>query len=242
MISSALKGLSPLIPPLAAVAMTLFASAACAQSAPASTASAESLFGRSTRPGETLAQYLDARRSEFRSFDVDGDDAITDADLTLQRQIHEAGARAMALSSLLQFDLDGDGVITRTEIETSVTGSLIAILISQDSSEASAAMRQKLQASIDQAMAPDTNGDGRIDSAEMLVYGEKRAIRYSGNPLLWVAPTLDENNDGRVTVVEYLNAAEAAFRKVDSDGDGALSKEEIDAFRKAQVQTPGVAK
>ena len=242
MISSTLKNLSPLIRPLAAVAMTLFADGACAQSAPAPAASAESLFGRSTRPGETLVQYLDARRAEFRGFDVDGDGAITDADLKLQRQIHEAGARATALNSLLQFDFDGDGVITRAEVETFIAGSLPMTLISQNGGEASAAVRQQLQASIDQAMAPDTNGDGRIDAAEMLAYGGKRAIRYTGNPLLWVALALDENRDGRVTLDEYLTAAEAAFHKVDSDGDGVLSKEEIDAFRKQQMQIPGAAK
>jgi Ca2+-binding EF-hand superfamily protein len=76
----------------------------------------------------------------------------------------------------------------------------------------------------------------------MLAYTEKHAIRYNGNPLLWVALTLDENKDGRVTLEEYLKAAEAAFHKVDSDGDGVLSKEEIDAFRKQQMQTPSTSK
>ena len=242
MISYTLKSLSSLILPLAAVAMTLFAHSACAQPAPAPAASAESLFGRSTRPGETLPQYLDTRRGEFRGFDVDGDGAITDADLKLQRQINEAGARATALHSLLQFDLDGDGVITRAEVETFFAGSLLMALTSQNGGEVSAAERQQLQAGIDQAMAPDTNGDGRIDFAEMLAYSEKRAIRYDGNPLLWVALTLDENKDGRVTLDEYLKAAEAAFHKVDSDGDGVLSKEEIDAFRKQQMRMPSAAK
>jgi Ca2+-binding EF-hand superfamily protein len=235
MISYIVKNRSWLVRLLAAVAMTLFADGACSQPALAPAASAESLFGRSTRPGETLAQYLDTRRGEFRGFDVDGDGAITDADLKLQRQINEAGARAMALNSLLQFDVDGDGVITRAEVETFLAASLLKILTSQNGGEVSPAERQQFQAGIDQAMAPDTNGDGRIDSAEMLAYGEKRAIRYSGNPLLWVALTLDENNDGRVTLDEYQKAAEAAFHKVDGDGDGVLSKEEIDAFRKQQM-------
>ena len=242
MISDTPKNLSTLILRLAAVGMTLFAHNVCAQPAPAPAASAESLFGRSTRPGETLAQYLEARRGEFRGFDVDGDGAITDADLKLQRQIHEAGARATALNSLLQFDSDGDGVITRAEVETFISGSLPMILFSQNAGQVTAAERQQIQAAVDQAMVPDTNGDGRIDSAEMLAYGEKRAIRYDGSPLLRVATTLDENKDGRVTLGEYLKAAEAAFHKVDGDADGVLSKEEIDAFRKQQMRMPSVAK
>ena len=240
MISSTLKSPSALITLLAALAITLSAPGARAQSAPVPAASAESLFGRSTKPGETLGQYLDTRRNEFRGFDADGDDAITEADLALHRQIHEAGARASALSTLLQFDLDGDGVITRSEVETSLSGSLMAILISQEGGEASAKARQQMEVAVNQTMASDTNGDGRIDSAEMLAYGEKRAIRYTGNPLLWVALTLDDDKDGRVTLVEYVKAAEAAFHKVDSDRDNVLSKEEIDAFRKAQM--PAAAK
>ena len=203
--------------------------------------SADSLFARSARPGETLAQYLDIRRGEFRSFDADGDGAITDADLKLHRQIHEAGARAMALHTLLQCDFDGDGVVTRAEIEQFFVGNPAVALLSSGR-EITDADRQQLKVTIDKLMEPDTNGDGRIDSAEMLAYGEKRAIRYSGNPLLWVSLTLDENKDGGVTLDEYLKAAESAFHKVDSNGDGVQSKEEIDAFRKQQIRPPGAPK
>jgi Ca2+-binding EF-hand superfamily protein len=242
MISSSLRRKSSHILPLAVLAMTLAASTACAQPVFQSSASAEALFGRSTRPDETLAQYLDTRRGEFRAFDVDGDGAITDADLKLQRQINEAGARAMALPTLLQLDLNGDGVITREEVEAFFTGNFIVALFAQKSGELSEVERKQLQMGIDQAMAPDTNNDGRIDAAEMLAYGEKRAIRYSGNPLQWVVLTLDENKDGRVTLDEYLKAAEAAFHKVDSNGDSVLSKDEIDAFRKQSMQAPNPAK
>jgi Ca2+-binding EF-hand superfamily protein len=220
--------------------LALFAHGACAQSAPAPAASAESLFVRSTRPGETLAQYLDLRRGEFRAFDVDGDGAITDADLNWQRQIQQASARAAALNALLQLDLDGDGVVTRAEVDIFITGSLMMISISQNGGDAAAA-RQKLQPAIDQAMGPDTNGDGKIDFAEMLAHSAKRVARVAGNPSQSVALALDENKDGRVTADEYLKAAEAAFRKVDSDGDGVVSREEIDAFRRPSP-TPGAAK
>jgi Ca2+-binding EF-hand superfamily protein len=242
MTSLALRYPSLRILPLALLAMTLAAPVAGAQPILVPTTSAELLFGRSTRSGETLAQYLETRRGEFRAFDVDGDGAVTDADLKLQRQINEAGARAMALPTLLQLDLNGDGVITREEVEAFFTGNLIVALFAQKSGELSAVERQKLQAGVDQAMAPDTNLDGRIDAAEMLVYAEKRAIRYSGNPLQWVVLTLDENKDGRVTLDEYLKTAEAAFHKVDSNGDGILSKDEIDAFRKQSMQAPNPVK
>ena len=188
-----------------------------------------------------MAQYLDRRRGEFRTFDVDGDGAITEGDLNLQRQINEAGARAVALHALLQCDFDGDGVVTRAEVEQFFVGSPVVAIFS-NGREITDAERQQLRVAIDQVMASDTNGDGRIDTAEMLAYGEKRAIRYNGNPLLWVALTLDENKDGRTTLEEYLKAAEAAFHKVDSDGDGILSKDEIDAFRKQYMQAPNPVK
>jgi Ca2+-binding EF-hand superfamily protein len=242
MISYILKCVSSLVLPLAAVTMTFLGHDACAQPAPMAVVSAQSLFGRSTRPGETLTQYMDARRAEFRGFDVDGDGAITEADLTLHRQIHEAGARATALSSLLQCDFDSDGAVTREEVETFFAGSLATILISQDDRDGAAMLRQHLEASVKKTMASDTNNDGRIDSAEMLAYAEKSAIRYTGNPLLWVALALDEDKDGRVTPDEYLKAAEAAFHKVDSDGNEVVSREEIGAFRKQNTPTPNTVK
>ena len=138
MTSCPLKGLSAANLAVAAVALALFAHGACAQPGPTQPASAESLFGRSTRPGKSLLQYLDTRRGEFRLFDVDGDGVITDADLKLQRQINEAGARATALHSLLQLDLDGDGVITRVEVEAFFAGNLLKTLISQNRGDAAA--------------------------------------------------------------------------------------------------------
>lgn len=239
MISRILREPSLLAPPLLAVA--ILSNAACAQPAPTPAASARSLLGRSTLAGETLVQYLDRRGEEFRKFDVDGDSEITEADLKLQRQINEAAVRAGALSSLLQFDLDGDGVVTRDEIETYLAGNMMMILLSQSRGDAADADRQ-FQSAVTQAMAPDTNGDGRIDAAEMLATAAKHAIRFGGNSLQWVALTLDENGDGRVTRVEYLRAAEAIFWTIDSNGDGVLSKEEIDAFSKQDVQATKTTK
>jgi hypothetical protein len=156
-----MKKVAPIQAFLIAVAsLVVFGQTASGQQTP--TASAESLFGRSTRPGETLAQYLDTRRGEFRAFDVDGDGAITDADLKLQRQIFEAGARAVALHALLQCDFDGDGVVTRAEVEQFFVGNPV-VAIFTSSREITDADRQQLRVTIGKLMEPDTNGDGRID-------------------------------------------------------------------------------
>jgi len=220
------------------VALVLSTQAVSAQSIPLPTESAETLFGRSASPGQTLAQYLERRAAEFLTFDIDGDGVITEADIALHRQLAAAMARSMAIRDLLQFDLDGDGVITRAEVEISLhtTLGLAALLIDKKPDE----LRRQFQVEVDRRMQPDTNGDGRIDGAEILAYARRLANpnAFRGNLLLWVALTTDQDNDGRVTREEYLKAAEAAFRKVDTDGDGTLSKDELDAFRKQTMPPP----
>jgi hypothetical protein len=42
--------------------------------------------------------------------------------------------------------------------------------------------------------------------------------------------TFDADGDGRLTLAEFMRPAIALFRKVDSDGDGAISQEESCAF------------
>ncbi|MCP3467243.1 EF-hand domain-containing protein [Bradyrhizobium sp. CCGUVB23] len=241
MICHVLNKLSLPVLPLLAIAMTLLTGGAFAQRAPAPAAPTQSPFGRAIRTGDTLAQYLDRCRAEFRKIDVNGDGGITEADLKLQYQLNEAAARAGTLPSLLQFDLEGDGVVTRAEVETFLAGSMITILMQQSGGDTAAAERQ-FQSAVTQAMAPDTNGDGRIDAAEMLAIGAKRAIHFDSNSPQTIALTLDENSDGRVTREEYLQAAEAAFRRLDSDADGVLSREEIEALRSQNIQAPKSAK
>lgn len=46
----------------------------------------------------------------------------------------------------------------------------------------------------------------------------------------------DADRDGRVTEAEALNSLSARFSEVDANGDGALTREELGAFLRAQRQ------
>ena len=48
---------------------------------------------------------------------------------------------------------------------------------------------------------------------------------------------LDMDKDGRVTLAEVTSGCETMFEKMDANGDGALSKEEIEAAKKMKMET-----
>ncbi|PQA87265.1 EF-hand domain-containing protein [Hyphococcus luteus] len=79
-------------------------------------------------------------------------------------------------------------------------------------------MSKKHAAFIEQA---DADGDGAVTKEEMKAFHEARRAewREKRNP--------DENGDGVVDRTEYMNAAQERFDRMDKDGDGVLSEDEM---------------
>ncbi|MCD2171403.1 EF-hand domain-containing protein [Rhizobium sp. C4] len=165
---------------------------------------------------------------------------------TLQEAVTRAQRRSMFLSGILQKDIDGDGTITKQDLDVYYTPLArqklrtnvgVTIIPTQ---EQQADIRQKAE-EVDFKL--DANGDQRITFDEMLqdatrkTEGEK--ISAFASP---IQPDklmmLDQNLDGTLTKEEYSAAIAKAFKQVDSNGDGTLSQDEI----RAAVTNPNTTK
>jgi Ca2+-binding EF-hand superfamily protein len=182
-------------------------------------------------PGMTLQVYLDRRRIEFRRMDTDGDGAITAADQELDRAGASAGNRAMFVKNILQFDLDGDGVVTRAEVADAFDAKLAMMPVDRSRPD----FKQQFDAQVARQMLADSNGDGRIDGPEMLAFARQTASAGPAytNGMIAAALSFDDDGDGKTTEAELLKGAESFFRRIDTDGDGTISGEESQAFRRS---------
>lgn len=90
--------------------------------------------------------------------------------------------------------------------------------------------------SVDQAVAKvrqqaaklDVNKNGVIDEEEKAAKREKLGVMAG-----YVEKALDSNNDGVVTVAEYISVQEQALRGADINNDGLIDQEEEKKRKKA---------
>ena len=95
-----------------------------------------------------------------------------------------------------RLDQNGDGEITRAEIEAA--------------SSERAGKRANRRA--DRMFEADANGDGAVTREELKAYRENR------NP--------DKNGDGVIDRAEFMEKAAERFDRLDKNGDGVLSEDE----------------
>jgi Ca2+-binding EF-hand superfamily protein len=209
---------------LAAVTLLSAQGALAQQAAP----QPETLLRNSMRPGTTLERYLGQARHEFARLDPDGDGTVTQADADFDRAREAAVHRAAAISNILQTDLNGDGIVTREEVRQTLETRMAMFPVIDQSRPG---FREQLDAEIAKLMQPDRNGDGRIDGAEMLAFAKQRLATGTAPATAMIA-ALAAHPEGPFIEARFLAAAEAIFRKVDADGDGTVSREEIEAARR----------
>ena len=214
-------------------AMALVASGATAQSPPDVTAEdwARAQLEQVLRPSLTWPLFQQAMRRKFRDIDRDGD-GITPKDYTRNRQAAEAQIRAQILQQYLAKDLDNDGAVTRSELEAFFRPQANQPLHSSGGPIDPTAEQRRtvLEKLVGDALQADLNRDGTISSDEMRRAAasqvEGRRSSDDGEPR--VPASLDADGDGVISAAEWDAALLAAFQDADGDGDGQLSKDEVE--------------
>ena len=101
-------------------------------------------------------------------------------------------------------DLDGDGQVTRAEVES---------LRAENFAKA------------------DANGDGSVTQDEMTAFREAQMEERKANRQSRQFERADANNDGVLSADEFGARMTERFDKVDTDGDGIISDAEREAAR-----------
>jgi hypothetical protein len=150
------------------------------------------------------AQSLTALAKLFSSLDVNGN-GVSLAELSQAEKIWDAASRASNAQRALAYDLDGDFVVTRQEIE--------AVLDFRRRQPGSpirfhpAEVKREIKAFVERALAGDANKNGSLEGMEFL---SARARPGSGKFRLFVSPyelihallDADPNSDGLLTEAE----------------------------------------
>ncbi len=185
------------------------------------------------QPGYTLANYIERLRQEFRQLDADRDGALTAADADLHEAVTKAQLRAAAAMQLLAADLDHDGAVTADELRRYYGY--------QQRSQTSASAAQMIENQVRQMMAADKDGDGKVTLAEAMSAAEGRAQNnfvsmYGLSARVRALLTLSPSHDGRLTLADFEALGSEQFRAADADNNGTLSLDELNAFRRRQLE------
>jgi Ca2+-binding EF-hand superfamily protein len=179
-------------------------------------------------PGLTLADYLVRCRFAFHAFDADNDGVLTSADQDRMQQRFAAGMRATRISLIMRADLDGDGVVTRDEAVKYVMSTSLSVPLQGDE----AGRQSRIDHAVDDFMKADLDHDGVIDAAEMLAYAKQNSVAARTFTNAAFEAMLARAADGKVTLAQFDAAAEEVFHRADTDGDGVISREESEAWRR----------
>ncbi|HZG27394.1 MAG TPA: EF-hand domain-containing protein [Ensifer sp.] len=148
-----------------------------------------------------------------------------------------AQRRSMLLSSMLTKDINGDGTITKDELDIFYAPTSTAKLQTNLGITVTPTKEQQaeiLQKAEEKDFKLDTNGDGRITFEEMLQDANKKLEGENVGSYPSVLNSdklmmLDANSDGVVTRDEYLASVTKAYKQVDTNGDGIISQQEMRA-------------
>lgn len=186
------------------------------------------------------AQYAETLRTEFFQLDANADGTLNQSDIDLHDSIEAIQFRFNSASSVMRFDLDGNGSVTEDEIRAVMRynsrGMLGAAATNPNNAQSFAEAYRQAETTVQALMASDADKDGKVTYAEAV-----NAPRQSPRPnrdntssgRTQQALTLDATSSGALTLNDFVVAGEALYRKLDSNGDGTVSQQELVDFWRA---------
>ncbi len=154
--------------------------------------------------------YVSSFINEISRADRDAD-GLDKEDVDFAIAAREAQLRTDAISTVLTYDYDGDLRVSRAELDHAPVGRPFS---SRNDPIRLLGMN-------------DVDGDDVITLAEVAA----TAIKSDGKePTLRALLALDPDRDGKLQTGEMRRLAQAAFERVDRDGNGVLSPTELAPF------------
>ncbi|SEH11489.1 Ca2+-binding protein, EF-hand superfamily [Sphingopyxis sp. YR583] len=174
--------------------------------------------------GRTYEQYVSELVNRVRQSDRNGDGLDAD-DVAFVAAERTARDRAGAISEVLRKDYDGDQRVTLAELNRGIRNR------NPNGRDEAAELLRRF----------DSDHDDAITIAEVVATTWDRG---DGERLAALV-ALDPNRDGKLAPIEMRLLAQAAFERIDSDGDGEISKAEFTVIaaqhKKANFELNAVA-
>jgi Ca2+-binding EF-hand superfamily protein len=198
-----------------------------AQVSPADQQDEPTVLERMLLPNMAREQYIAAILAPLRSFDTD-QNGLDAAEIGAIEAQQVATMRASQMQSILRYDLDWDGRVTREEVRRVAGASRFGLgrLLND-------ARRDKLiDKAVDRVMQADADGDGIITIEEMRAQQAKETTKSrTDTERARALLALDPDKDGHLTADELTTLARDTFARYDTDGNGVLSADEIAPLR-----------
>lgn len=125
---------------------------------------------------------------------------------------HHGGRKGGHTERLAAMDTDGDGAISKAEMD---------------------AHRAKMFAEI------DANNDGVVSPEEMRAHHDAKRAEMRARREARMLSKLDTDGDGVISAAEFAAAPTPGFDKLDTDGDGVVSKAELAAAQEKMKERRG---
>ena len=164
------------------------------------------------REKDSVADIKEKMLYLFKMTDIDGG-GVSESDYELKRQLGSSQSRIRKMTRWLGNDLDGDGGVTRAELEAvfgrKARQPMKSAGVTVWPTETQVA--ETVSKLVDEALEDDKDNDGTITFTEALTAASDQTPKQSGQGFNRNRPvhlSLDRNGDGTVTENEFTEAVE----------------------------------